>query len=390
MAAISIEHVTKRYANGFVAVDDVTMRVEDGEFVSLVGPSGSGKSTLLRMIAGLEDISEGDLYIGDRRANDLDPRDRGLAMVFQNYALYPHLNAYDNIAFPLRLHGERGAELDRKVRDIGTMLELDEYLDRKPATLSGGQRQRVAMARALVRDAGAFLFDEPLSNLDAKLRAQVRVEIAQLQRAIGGTTIYVTHDQVEALTLGHRVAVLRRGAVQQVGTPRELYRSPNNLFVAGFIGSPPMNLLPAEAGRGVLRLPFCDIPFDFSELVADVREGDHLIVGIRSESLAARKAVDPVRLPNGMTFTAVVGAVEWLGNEQIAYVPFRAPDEIHSQLTELQRELDAETPQTQMIVKLPPDDDISEGQEIELWLDPTHLHVFDPVTTRNLTPVPAA
>ena len=245
MAQIRLEHVTKDFGTGEPAVDDVNLDIDDGEFVILVGPSGSGKSTVLRMIVGLEDITSGDVYIADQRVNDKAPRDRNLAMVFQNYALYPHLTVYENIAFPLRLHKLPGDEVRERVGRAADLLELGEFLDRKPAQLSGGQRQRVAMGRAIVREADAFLFDEPLSNLDAKLRGQVRTEISRLQNRLGITTVYVTHDQIEAMTLGDRVAVLRRGVLQQVDVPRELYEQPINLFVAGFLGSPPMNFMPA-------------------------------------------------------------------------------------------------------------------------------------------------
>src|SRR6188768_3595778 len=260
MAAIEMKNIVKKYGDGFPAVNDVSINVADGEFVILVGPSGCGKSTLLRMIVGLEDITEGDMVIAGKKVNDLAPRDRNLAMVFQNYALYPHLTVYENIAFPLRLAGASDSEVDDKVREASKTLELDEHLERKPGNLSGGQRQRVAMGRAIVREADAFLFDEPLSNLDAKLRGQMRTEIARMQRRLGITTVYVTHDQTEAMTLGDRVTVLKKGIVQQVASPRELYDQPVNLFVAGFIGSPPMNFVPASVRGGQLELPFVSIP----------------------------------------------------------------------------------------------------------------------------------
>ena len=272
MAAIEMQNIVKKYGDGFPAVNDVSIDVADGEFIILVGPSGCGKSTLLRMIVGLEDITSGDMKIGGERVNDKAPRDRNLAMVFQNYALYPHLTVYENIAFPLRLSKEFGEqEIDKKVRNASQTLELDEHLERKPGNLSGGQRQRVAMGRAIVRDAQAFLFDEPLSNLDAKLRGQMRTEIARLQKRLGITTVYVTHDQTEAMTLGDRVAVLRkRGMLQQLATPRELYEQPVNLFVAGFIGSPPMNFLPATVEGDAVELPFgkVKIPAEKAERVA--------------------------------------------------------------------------------------------------------------------------
>ncbi|CAN5184839.1 N/A [soil metagenome] len=261
MAEITMRNIVKKYGDGFPAVNDVSLDIADGEFMILVGPSGCGKSTLLRMIVGLEDITSGDMIIGGNRVNDKAPRDRNLAMVFQNYALYPHLTVFENIAFPLRLAGKMSDEEIRKtVADAAETLELQEHLDRKPANLSGGQRQRVAMGRAIVRQADAFLFDEPLSNLDAKLRGQMRMEILRLQRKLGVTTVYVTHDQTEAMTLGDRVAVLKKGVLQQVASPRELYDQPVNLFVAGFIGSPPMNFVPATVRDGQLELPFVSIP----------------------------------------------------------------------------------------------------------------------------------
>ena len=389
MAPISMQHLTKRYADGFTAVDDVSMEVADGEFVVLVGPSGSGKSTILRMIAGLEDITAGDLFIDDERVNGKAPRDRDVAMVFQSYALYPHLTVYENIAFPLRLHKVDKGEIDRRVRATAALLELDEHLERKPANLSGGQRQRVAMGRAIIREARVFLFDEPLSNLDAKLRGQVRIEISRLQKRLGVTTVYVTHDQVEALTLGDRVVVLRRGKLQQVGTPRELYRRPTNLFVAGFIGSPPMNFLPADIAGHNLHLPFGVVPYDLSQLSRDVGGENRLIAGVRAEHLADASLLDDDRRARGVSFMATVDVLEWLGDEQVAYVPFEAPEDIRHQLAALQRELDSESRVTQMIVKLGADSDVREGDEIELWFDPDNLHLFDR-TGANLTVAEAA
>src|SRR4051812_31380223 len=266
MAEISIRNIVKRYSDGFEAVNNISLDIADGEFVILVGPSGCGKSTLLRMIVGLEDITSGDMLIGGERVNDKAPRDRNLAMVFQNYALYPHLNVFENIAFPLRLRKLPADEVKKRVEEAAATLELTEHLDRKPANLSGGQRQRVAMGRAIVRQADAFLFDEPLSNLDAKLRGQMRAEIARMQRRLGITTVYVTHDQTEAMTLGDRVTVLKKGIVQQCASPRELYDQPVNLFVAGFIGSPPMNFLPARVDGTTLRMPFGDVALTVDRL----------------------------------------------------------------------------------------------------------------------------
>src|SRR3954454_12765888 len=281
MAAIDMRNIVKEYGDGFLAVNDVSIDVQDGEFMILVGPSGCGKSTLLRMVVGLEDITSGEMVIGDRVVNDLAPRDRNLAMVFQNYALYPHLTVYENIAFPLRLAGKMSSdEIDEKVRQASKTLELDEHLERKPGNLSGGQRQRGAMGRAIARNADAFLLEEPLSNLDAKLRGQMRTEIARLQKRLGITTVYVTHDQTEAMTLGDRIAVLRKGVMQQVGTPHDLYDAPANMFVAGFIGPPPMNFLPASVSGNALQTPFGAIELD-EERAKKISGHDLLLVGIR-------------------------------------------------------------------------------------------------------------
>src|SRR6201990_1771009 len=255
MAEITFNGVWKRYPDGFEAVKDMNLDIKDGEFMILVGPSGCGKSTALRMVAGLEEITDGELVIGGERVNELAPRDRDIAMVFQNYALYPHMTVRENMGFALKLAKVSKSDIDAKVMQAAEILELNDFLDRKPAQLSGGQRQRVAMGRAIVRDPKAFLMDEPLSNLDAKLRVQMRAEIARLQNRLGATTIYVTHDQTEAMTLGDRVVVLLAGVVQQIGTPEELYNSPANLFVAGFIGSPAMKFFPATLTDIGARLP---------------------------------------------------------------------------------------------------------------------------------------
>ena len=255
MAQITLDSVSKRFPDGYEAVKDMNLSIEDGEFVILVGPSGCGKSTALRMIAGLEDISDGELRIGDDVVNDRAPKDRDVAMVFQNYALYPHMSVRDNMGFALKMAGTDKEEINRKVEEAARVLDLEQHLDRKPANLSGGQRQRVAMGRAIVRDPAAFLMDEPLSNLDAKLRVQMRTEVSRLQSRLGTTTVYVTHDQTEAMTLGDRVAVMRSGVLQQVGTPMELYNHPENLFVAGFIGSPAMNFMAAEIEGDEVALP---------------------------------------------------------------------------------------------------------------------------------------
>jgi multiple sugar transport system ATP-binding protein len=386
MAAIQMKNIVKTYGDGFPAVNDVSIDVDDGEFVILVGPSGCGKSTLLRMIVGLEDITSGDMLIGGERVNDKAPRERNLAMVFQNYALYPHLSVYENIAFPLRLSKEFSEEqIDEKVRVASATLELDEHLQRKPGNLSGGQRQRVAMGRAIVRDAQAFLFDEPLSNLDAKLRGQMRTEISRLQKRLGITTVYVTHDQTEAMTLGDRVAVLRRGVLQQLAPPRELYEQPVNLFVAGFIGSPPMNFMPATVKDGRVELPFTTV--DLPEHVRDGRipEDTLLIAGIRPEYFEDVSVMDAAKSGDGATFRATIDVVEWLGNEAFGYIPYDAPPEVESQLEELAKELDSEALRTQIIVALDSSSRIRDGEEAELHVDSSRMHLFEPGSGDNLT-----
>ena len=384
MAQIKLDNIVKKYGDGFPAVNDVSLDIADGEFMILVGPSGCGKSTLLRMIVGLEDITSGDLTIDGKRVNDIAPRGRNLAMVFQNYALYPHLTVYENIAFPLRLekgkHNEQ--QIDSAVRKASDVLELNDHLERKPGNLSGGQRQRVAMGRAIVREADAFLFDEPLSNLDAKLRGQMRTEIARMQRRMGITTVYVTHDQTEAMTLGDRVAVLKKGVLQQCASPRELYEQPVNLFVAGFIGSPPMNFVPARVEGNTLKLPFVDVPID-GELAAKVQGKDVVVVGIRPEYI---KDASLGGLADGsVEFTAVVDQTEWLGSEQYGYIPFEASGDVLTLLEELDRELDGESLRTQVTANLAPNSRIREGDEARLAFDPALMHVFDPQTQECLT-----
>jgi multiple sugar transport system ATP-binding protein len=384
MAAIDMRNIVKKYGDGFPAVNDVSIDVADGEFMILVGPSGCGKSTLLRMIVGLEDITSGDMVIGDKKVNDLAPRDRNLAMVFQNYALYPHLSVYENIAFPLRLAGAPQNEIDEKVRTASKTLDLDEHLDRKPGNLSGGQRQRVAMGRAIVRDADAFLFDEPLSNLDAKLRGQMRTEIARLQKRLGITTVYVTHDQTEAMTLGDRVAVMKRGVLQQLASPRELYTNPGNLFVAGFIGSPPMNFVPAEVDGTSVKMPFGTVTIP-EERARNAQGKGLLIAGIRPEHFEDASVMDDGKKAAGSTFRTKVDVVEWLGNEAYAYIPFEAPPEVQKQLNQLEKDLDGDQMRTQLVVSLDGASRISEGDEAEIWVDATQIHLFDPSTGENLT-----
>jgi multiple sugar transport system ATP-binding protein len=372
VAAITLEHVVKRYGDGYPAVSDVSLEIADGEFMILVGPSGCGKSTLLRMIVGLEDATSGEICIGGRRVNEKPPRDRNLAMVFQNYALYPHLTVFENIAFPLRLRSLAEEEVRKRVSEAAGILELTEHLERKPGQLSGGQRQRVAMGRAIVREADAFLFDEPLSNLDAQLRGQMRTEIARLQNRLGVTTVYVTHDQVEAMTLGDRVAVLRKGELQQVDTPRALYERPVNLFVAGFIGSPSMNLLPATA--------FPAVPLD---VPGDPRD---LVIGIRPEHMEDEALVDRSVRDRGVAFDVEVETVEWLGAEQFVYVPWEAPPELVEPLNRLAAELDREVTRPQLVARLDPRSDVRPGQKARLWFDPANVGLFDVRTGERLTP----
>jgi multiple sugar transport system ATP-binding protein len=384
MAAISIQNIVKRYDDGFLAVNDVSLEIADGEFVILVGPSGCGKSTLLRMIVGLEDITSGDMLIGGKRVNDKAPRDRNLSMVFQNYALYPHLSVFENIAFPLRLKNVSNDEVNKRVNDAADLLELREHLDRKPANLSGGQRQRVAMGRAIVRKADAFLFDEPLSNLDAKLRGQMRTEIARMQRRLATTTVYVTHDQTEAMTLGDRICVLRKGLLQQVGSPHQLYEEPANLFVAGFIGSPPMNFVPGSIKGGRIETPFGSLDASGPRF-KNIPDNDLVIIGIRPEYFEDATLVPADKKAKGLIFEADVDVTEWLGNELYAYVPYDAPPEIVEKLKDLERELDSEQMRTQLVVTLDAASRIRSGDKAKLWFNAERAHVFDPASGENLT-----
>ncbi|OLB79349.1 MAG: ABC transporter [Actinobacteria bacterium 13_2_20CM_2_71_6] len=385
MAAITMNHIVKRYGDGFPAVNDVSLEVKDGEFMILVGPSGCGKSTLLRMIVGLEDITSGEMSIDGKVVNKIAPRKRNLAMVFQNYALYPHLTVFENIAFPLRLAKRPEEEVRRRVEEAADLLELREHLERKPANLSGGQRQRVAMGRAIVRQADAFLFDEPLSNLDAKLRGQMRTEIARLQRRLGVTTVYVTHDQTEAMTLGDRVAVLRKGVLQQVANPRELYEQPVNLFVAGFIGSPSMNFLPASVEGTFVNTPLGRFDLRDERKAAAVKDRPVVLVGIRPEAFEDASLVRPEVKERGSIVRARVDVTEWLGSELFAYVPYEAPEDVRKQLRDLSRELDSDQLRTQAVVNLDPTSRIADGQEVDLWIDTGAVHIFDPATGENLT-----
>ncbi|WP_297742440.1 ABC transporter ATP-binding protein [uncultured Tessaracoccus sp.] len=386
MSTISLKNLVKRYDDGYPAINDVSIDIEDGEFIILVGPSGCGKSTLLRMVVGLEDITSGELLIDGKKVNEVAPRDRNLAMVFQNYALYPHLTVFENIAFPLRLSKNKldDEEVKRKVEQAAAMLDLTDHLERKPGNLSGGQRQRVAMGRSIVRDADAFLFDEPLSNLDAKLRGQMRTQIAQLQRRLGFTAIYVTHDQTEAMTLGDRVAVLKKGVLQQIASPRELYEQPANLFVAGFIGAPSMNFLPAHVSNGKMQTPLGEL--QMPERLLRAAEGrDVVLLGVRPEHFEDAKLVDSALREHGTTFTAQVNHTEWLGNEQYGYIRYEPNAKIQQRLDELAQDLDGEEMQPQVVAAFDASSRIRGGEEAELWVDGRKLHVFDVESGENLT-----
>jgi multiple sugar transport system ATP-binding protein len=391
MAQITMEGLTKRYPDGFEAVRDMNLAIEDGEFVILVGPSGCGKSTALRMIAGLEDITAGELRIGDQVVNDRAPKDRDVAMVFQNYALYPHMTVRDNMGFALKLRGLDRAEINQKVEEAARILDLEQHLDRKPSQLSGGQRQRVAMGRAIVRDPAAFLMDEPLSNLDAKLRVQMRTEVSRIQQSLGTTTVYVTHDQTEAMTLGDRVAVMRTGLLQQVGSPMELYNDPVNLFVAGFIGSPAMNFMPATVEDETVRLPLGDVrlPDELRARVSGMR-GRQLLAGIRPENFEDAALTGEAR-GRGSTFQARIEVLESMGSELYAHFSVASDEQIESQeLRELAEDAGGgEVPMAgeegRIVARLDPRSGVRQGADAELWVDATKLHLFDPDDGRNLT-----
>ncbi len=389
MAEIVLDKLTKRYPDGTVAVHEADFTIGDGEFFILVGPSGCGKSTLLNMIVGLQDISDGELKVDGKVVNDLDPKDRNMAMVFQSYAIYPHMTVWENMAFPLRIKKTPPDEVKRRVAEASAILELDELLQRKPANLSGGQRQRVAMGRAIVREGtAAFLMDEPLSNLDAKLRVQMRTAISKLQQKLGTTTVYVTHDQTEALTLGDRVAVMRKGFVQQVGSPRELYNSPNNLFVAGFIGSPAMNLLPAHLEGDRLHLPMVDfeVPDTMRQRLRG-RHSDRLVAGIRPEHFEDAALVSEEARSHGVTFTAKIDVIEWMGAELYAYFtvdPGEGRDELQEYAEDLGTVEFGNKEGAQVVARLDAGSEATEGQDLELWLDMDRVHLFDAADGLNL------
>jgi multiple sugar transport system ATP-binding protein len=393
MAAIAIRAVSKRYRDGTLAVRDFDLEIADGEFMILVGPSGCGKTTLLRMIAGLEEITSGVIEIGDRVVNDLTPRERDIAMVFQNYALYPHMTVARNMGFALKRAGVPAAEIREKVQQTAGLLGIAEQLERKPANLSGGQRQRVAMGRAIVRDPKAFLMDEPLSNLDAKLRIQTRAEILRIQRRLRTTTVYVTHDQTEAMTLGDRIAVMRDGVLQQVGEPDELYNRPRNVFVAGFIGAPAMNFLPGEITDGSLRFPLATVPVPRRSAAggaAPPRDGQ-VVVGIRPEDFEDAQIAGDRR--GGTHVTALIDVLESTGSDVYAHISLDGDGGETALGERMLRELAAvsEEPSEEqaagaleVVARLDSSSRLREGAEGELWLDTAKLHLFDPETGQRL------
>jgi multiple sugar transport system ATP-binding protein len=381
MAEIVLDRVTKEFDNGFIAIDDVSLTVADGEFLVLVGPSGCGKSTLLRMVAGLEEVTAGTVFIGGRDVTELAPRHRDIAMVFQNYALYPHMDVRRNLAYGLKVRKTSKDDIDRRVEEVAHLLGLEKLLDRKPAALSGGQRQRVAMGRAIVREPAAFLMDEPLSNLDAKLRVTMRSELSRLHERLGVTTIYVTHDQVEAMTLGERVAVLRDGVIQQVDRPQALYAQPENLFVAAFIGSPAMNLVEATVANGRAAFAGWELPLDPARRPA--RDG-RMILGLRPESFEDALLADG-DLP---TVEVDVAVVEELGSDSHVIFPIDAPrveaEELRAAADNEEDALIADD-RSMWNARVSSKADAGPGRRIRLALDPAELYFFDPETGASLT-----
>jgi len=391
VAEVTFDGISKIYPDGTRAVDSFDLEILDGEFMVLVGPSGCGKTTALRMVAGLEEISEGQLRIGDRVVNELAPRDRDIAMVFQSYALYPHLTVYDNIAFSLRLRKTPKSEIDKRVREAARILGLEQFLDRKPRALSGGQRQRVAMGRAIVRQPHAFLMDEPLSNLDAKLRVQMRAEISGIQRDLEVTTIYVTHDQIEAMTMGDRVAVMRKGELQQVASPQELYDQPVNLFVGGFIGSPAMNMIEGtlERANGGLAIKTGDQSIALGDEVLSKRpalkayEGREIVVGIRPEDL--EDAAIDTEAPANRRVRGRVELREALGSEIMVHFTVEAPPAVTDDVRELARdvgeeavvEAKADASHTTLVGRFSPRTEVRKGDVLEVTVDARSLHFFD-------------
>ena len=384
-SGINLRDVTKVFSGGVQAVDRVSLTIEEGEFVVLVGPSGCGKTTLLRMIAGLEPVSSGQILIGNRNVTHLPPRRRDIAMVFQNYALYPHMSVRKNLGYGLQVRGMPKGEVARRVDGVARMLGLEELLKRRPAALSGGQRQRVAMGRAIVREPAAFLMDEPLSNLDAKLRVEMRAELTRLHNRLGITTIYVTHDQVEAMTLGQRVAVMRDGTLQQVDTPQNLYRDPANLFVAAFIGSPSMNLVDAEVADGAVAFARFQLPLAPDRRPEGVTAG-HVILGIRPQNFEDARFADPA-LP---TISIEPAVVEELGSATHVIFPIDVPPvetesvRAASDEKEAVAVLLAEDRRALFTAEVSEATDVRVGQQVRLAIDPSHFHFFHPETGESL------
>ena len=388
MAEIVLEHVVKRYPDGALAVDDFNLDIADGEFIILVGPSGCGKSTTLNMVAGLEDITAGKLIIDGTVVNDKAPKDRDIAMVFQSYALYPHMTVGENMGFPLKLAGVDKGTIQKKVNEAAEMLELTQHLDRKPSNLSGGQRQRVAMGRAIVRSPKAFLMDEPLSNLDAKLRVQMRTQVSRIQKSLGTTTLYVTHDQTEAMTLGDRVVVMRGGVVQQVGSPSYLYDHPVNLFVAGFIGSPSMNFLPGQLkGNGVVvtALGETQLNDECRQAVERSKTSGTVILGIRPEHFEDASLVGDK--PGG-TFDAPIDIVEAMGSDVYAYFVVKGEGAHSADLDDLAKDTgnDMHGEGTPITARLDAASHVRRGTTAKLWFDTSKVHVFDAENGLNLAP----
>ena len=373
MATVTFDHATRIYpGNDRPSVDQLNLEIADGEFLVLVGPSGCGKSTSLRMLAGLEDVNSGRILIGDKDVTDVQPKDRDIAMVFQNYALYPHMSVHDNMGFALKIAGTPKAEIDERVKEAAKILGLTEYLDRKPKALSGGQRQRVAMGRAIVRKPKVFLMDEPLSNLDAKLRVQTRTQIASLQRSLGVTTVYVTHDQTEALTMGDRIAVLKDGVLQQVGTPREMYDKPANEFVAGFIGSPAMNLGRFEVKGDVATLGSAKIKLSRATLDAlKPEDNDNVVIGFRPESLDVVTASDELSIPVRLSF------VEELGSDAYIYGELVGSEDSEAKLG-------SGEDSRQIIVRVPPRTAPEPGETVYVRIRPGQEHIFSASTGERL------
>ena len=390
MSRIVFDGVSKVFSGGVTAVDDVSLTIESGEFMVLVGPSGCGKTTLLRMLAGLETISGGTITIGERNVTDLEPRERDLAMVFQNYALYPHMSVRDNLAYGLKMRRTPKSEIGRRVQDVAELLGLDEMLERRPRALSGGQRQRVAMGRAIVREPVAYLMDEPLSNLDAKLRVSMRAELARLHERLGTTTVYVTHDQVEAMTLGQRVAVMRDGRMQQVDEPQTLYRDPANLFVAAFIGSPSMNLVEAVVSDGAVEFGAYRIPIDPARRPS-VEDGARVILGVRPEDFEDVSFADSGGLPQ---IEVSVAVVEELGSDIHVIFEVDTPrveaEELRAAVDEEDRSLLADSQTSLFNARINPRARAKAGERLKLAVQPAGFHFFDLASGQNLLAEAAA